>query len=262
MDYSGYTFLQVEPGTDRVLRITMNRPERLNAANERGHGELGRIWVDFANDDSVNVALITGAGRAFCAGGDVKEGAGPLDVDIRDARAIVRNMILCRKPMIAAVNGVAVGAGLAVALCADITVCSDKAVLIDGHTKLGIAAGDHAALIWPLTMGMARAKYYALTCERMSGQEAMDFGLVAKCVPHDELIEEAERIAQKLSAGPQFALQGTKSAFNNWYLQNMSIFEHSLYLEALGMTMPDYREAEAAFAERRDPQFGSQRANL
>lgn len=253
--YDDYEFLKVEPGEDRVLRITMNRPEKLNASGAVGHREQGRIWRDFDADPDMNVALITGAGRAFCAGGDVEEGNGELVQDMRDGRALVRNMIACRKPIVSAINGAAVGGGLAVALLADIAIASEKAVLIDGHVAIGMAAGDHAALVWPLSMGLARAKYYALTCERITGQEAADMGLVARCVPHEELMETANAIAVRLAAGPQFALQGTKAAFNDWYQQNISIFEHSLYVEALSMTLPDAREGLRAVVAREAPRF-------
>ncbi len=197
----------------------------------------------------------TGAGRAFCAGGDVEEGNGELTDDIRDARALVRNMIACRKPIVSAINGVAVGGGLAVGLLADIAIVSERAVLIDGHTTIGMVAGDHAALVWPLSMGLARAKYFALTCDRISGPEAAEIGLVAKCVPHDDLLPTAEAIATKLAAGPQLALQATKTALNDWYTQNLSIFEHSLYAEALSMTHPDAAEGLDAVLAKRAPRF-------
>lgn len=261
--YSDYTFLKVEPGADRVLRITMNRPEKLNASGEIGHGEQGRIWRDFDADPEMNVALITGAGRAFAAGGDLEAGNGPLVTDMRDGRALVRNMIACRKPIVSAINGFAVGGGLAIALLADISIASEKAVLMDGHLKIGLAGGDHAALVWPLAIGMARAKYHLLLCDRITGREAADMGLVARCVPHDELMATADDIAVRLAKGPQFAIQGTKSALNDWYLQNMSIFEHSLYVEALSATLPDAEEGLSAFREGRDPNFpGATNANM
>ncbi|MFF0148479.1 enoyl-CoA hydratase [Amycolatopsis sulphurea] len=253
--YDDYEFLKVEPGDDRILRITMNRPDKLNASGEQGHGEQGRIWKDFDADPDMNVAIITGAGRAFCAGGDMAAGNGPLEVDTRDGRAIVRNMLACRKPIISAINGVAVGGGLAVALCADITLASERAVLIDGHIKIGMAAGDHAALIWPMSIGMAKAKYNLLLCEHITGQEAADMGLVARCVPHDDLMPIAEGIAAKLARGPQFALQATKAAVNGWYHHNIAIFEHSLYAEAFSRTMPDAQAGVAAVLKHIEPEF-------
>jgi enoyl-CoA hydratase len=255
MNYEGYEFLQVEPGDDRILRITMNRPEKLNSAGEQGHGEQGRIWKDFDADPDMNVALITGAGRAFAAGGDIEKGLGPLNVDMRDGGAIVRNMVNCRKPIVSAINGVAVGGGLAVALLADISIASEKAILIDGHTKIGLVAGDHAALVWPLAMGMARAKYHLLMCDRIGGKEAEELGMVSLCVPHEELMDKAEEIAQKLATGPQLALQGTKVALNGWYREHMSIFEHSLYAEALSATLPDAVNGKAAVLRGEEAEF-------
>lgn len=253
--YDDYEYLKVEPGEDRVLRITMNRPEKLNASGAVGHREQGRIWRDFDADPEMNVALITGAGRAFCAGGDVEAGNGELVADMRDGRALVRNMIACRKPIVSAINGVAVGGGLAIGLLADIAIASEQAVLIDGHVTIGMAAGDHAALVWPLAMGLARAKFYALTCERMTGRDAAEMGLIARCVSHDELLPTANAIAVRLASGPQFALQGTKAAFNDWYLQNLSIFEHSLYVEALSATLPDAAEGLRAVRAKESPAF-------
>ena len=253
--YDDYEFLKVEPGEDRVLRITMNRPDKLNAATARGHHEQGQIWKEFDADPEMNVAIITGAGKGFCAGGDMAGEMAPIPIDMRDGRAIVRNMIACRKPIISAINGVAVGGGLAVALCADLIIASDRALLIDGHMKIGMVAGDHAALVWPMSMGMARAKYYMLMCDRITGQEAAGMGLVARCVPHDELMPVVEEIAAQLASGPQFALQATKAAVNNWYLNNMAIFEHSLYAEALSQTLPDAQAGVAAVLKRETPVF-------
>lgn len=240
---------------DTIATITLNRPDKLNAFTGPMIDAWAKALAEAQADPNVNVVVVTGAGRAFCAGGDVEEGNGELVQDMRDGRALVRNMIACRKPIVSAINGAAVGGGLAVALLADIAIASEKAVLIDGHVAIGMAAGDHAALVWPLSMGLARAKYYALTCERITGQEAADMGLVARCVPHEELMETANAIAVRLAAGPQFALQGTKAAFNDWYQQNISIFEHSLYVEALSMTLPDAREGLRAVVARDAPRF-------
>jgi enoyl-CoA hydratase len=253
--YDDYEFLKVEPGEDRVLRITMNRPEKLNASGEIGHGEQGRIWREFDDDPDMNVALITGAGRAFSAGGDIEAGNGAPAVDTRDGRALVRNMIACRKPIVSAINGVAVGGGLAIALLADISIASERAVLMDGHIKLGAVAGDHAALVWPLAIGLARSKYHLLMCDKITGREAAEMGLVGRCVPHEELMPTAEDIAGRLARGPQFAIQATKAALNDWYLQNISIFEHSLYMEAHSLTLPDAQVGIAAVRNKTEPVF-------
>ena len=206
VDYSKYEHLLVEV-KDRIGLITINRPDKLNATNARLHWELSKIWLDLAEDDDVRVIVITGAGRAFSAGGDfqvLEEGIGNADVVARlfkEDRAIVHNMINIDKPVISAINGHAVGAGCAVALLADISIAGESARILDGHIILGVAAGDHAALIWPLQVGMAKAKLYLLTGEAIDGKEAERIGLVSKVVPDDELMPTAMAIAEKLARG-------------------------------------------------------------
>ena len=178
---------------------------------------------------------------------------------MRRDRAIVHNMMNMRKPVVSAINGVAVGAGLAVALLADISVASEKAVLIDGHTKLGVVAGDHAALIWPLLCGMARTKYYLLLCERIDGREAATIGMVSRCVDHDQLMPTAMAIAERLAKGSQWAIQGTKQVMNNWLRVNAPIFDQSLAMEIASFSLPDAAEGVQAFREKRDPIFPSAR---
>jgi enoyl-CoA hydratase len=196
MNYSSYQHLLIEK-KDGIALLTINRPESLNSTNFRLHNELSRVWLDLAEDDEVRVAVITGAGRAFSAGGDfevVETAAGNLEVVsqiMKEARDIVHNMINCDKPIISAINGVAVGAGLAVALLADISIASENAKFTDGHTRLGVAAGDHAAVIWPLLVGMAKAKYYLLTCDMLDAKEAERIGLVSMCIPPDQLMPKA-----------------------------------------------------------------------
>ena len=259
MTYQGYEFLKIERKDNGILLITMNRPEVLNACEESGHAELGRIWRDFDQDPLAKVAVITGAGKGFCAGGDMRN-AGAVDahsvsLTMENGLAIVRNMIELRKPVVSAINGAAVGAGLAVGLLADISIASDRAKLIDGHTKLGVVAGDHAAMIWPLLCGMARAKYYLLLCEAVSGREAAEMGLVSKCVEHDELMPTAMDVAERLALGSQWAIRGTKQVLNNWLRQITAMFELSWALELASFFMPDNEEGVRAFREKRPPNF-------
>jgi enoyl-CoA hydratase/carnithine racemase len=212
MDYSAYQHLLVEK-KDGIALLTINRPETLNSTNARLHYELSRVWLDIAEDDEVRVAVITGAGRAFSAGGDfevinkMQSGLDAVAAVMKEARDIVHNMINCDKPIISAINGVAVGAGLAVALLADISIASENAKFTDGHTRLGVAAGDHAAVIWPLLVGMAKAKYYLLTCDMLDAKEAERIGLVSMCVPPDQLMPKAMEVAKKLSTGAQTAIR-------------------------------------------------------
>ena len=179
MDWSAYSRLTFDYPADGVLLIKINRPDRLNAMDETLHTELSRVWLDVDKDDECRVAVVTGEGKAFSAGGDfemVEATLGSFRVVSRlmgEAAEIVHNITNCSKPVISAINGTAVGAGLAVALTADISIAAENARLTDGHLKLGVAAGDHAAIIWPLLCGMAKARYYLLTSDFIDGREAI-----------------------------------------------------------------------------------------
>ena len=213
MDYSGYDRLLFERRPDGVLLITMNRPEVYNAADEAMHKQLATVWTDISRDEQTRAVVITGAGKAFSAGGDlamVARQAGDyqrVSSMLGEMSDLVYNLINCEKPVISAINGVAVGAGLVVALLADISVCAEDARLGDGHVRLGVAAGDHAAIIWPLLCGMAKARYYLMTGEMVTGQEAERIGLVSKALPREDVLDEALRIAGVLATGSQHAIR-------------------------------------------------------
>ena len=262
-DYSSYEKLLIDI-SDGIALVTINRPEVYNATDFKLHNELSRIWLDLGKDADVRVIVITGAGTAFSAGGDfdlIQDSIGNAKViagTMEEARDIVHNMINLDKPVISAINGVAVGAGLAVALLADISIASDKARFTDGHVRLGVAAGDHAALIWPMLIGMAKAKYYLLTCEFLDGVEAERIGLVSQVVPHEELMDKAMDVAHKLANGSQQALRYTKRSLNQWLRQaEHTAFDYSLALEMLGFMGEDVQEGLDAVRERRDPKFPS-----
>ena len=265
VDYSTYEHLLVE-NKDGVALVTMNRPEVLNATNFRLHNELSRIWLDLGADPEVWASVIPGAGTAFSAGGDfemIEQSIGNAEAvatTMQEAGDIVHNMINLDKPVISAINGVAVGAGLAVALLADISIASEDARITDGHIRLGVAAGDHATVIWPLLCGMAKAKYYLLTCDFLDGREAERIGLVSKAVPADQLMSTAMDVANKLAAGPQQAIRGTKRALNQWLRQAaINSFDYSLALEMMGFFGADIREGLSALQEKRTPNFPSAR---
>ena len=265
MDYRDYQHLTFERREHGVVLITINRPEVLNATNDRLHWELTQVWLTFDADDAARVAVVTGAGRAFSAGGDLEM----VDANSRDPRRLARtvreasdlvyNMINTDKPIVSAINGVAVGAGLVVALLADISIMSETARFTDGHTKLGVVAGDHAAIIWPLLCGMAKARYYLLTSEFLDGREAERIGLVSLCVPLDKLMDTAWDVAGKLARGSQPSIRWTKRALNNWLRQAGPIFDQSLALEMLSFMGPDVREGARAIREKRPPNFPSAR---
>ncbi len=261
-DFQHLRFDRPNPG---VVLITVDRPEVLNAANERLHRELSQVWAIVDADESVAVSVITGAGRAFSAGGDLAmvdrmttDHAAVVE-QWRDATAVVESILGSAKPIVAAVNGVAVGAGLAVALLSDVSIVAESARLSDGHTRLGVAAGDHAALLWPLLCGMAKAKYYLMTAEFVDGREAERIGLVTRCVPDEEVISESLAVARSLASGSATAVQWTKRVLNQWLRSNASVFGESLALEMLGFLGPDAKEGLAAVKEHRPPKFPSVR---
>ena len=263
IDYNRYQHILVEKREGMAV-LTLNRPEVLNATNFRLHNELSRIWLDLGQDPEVRVVVITGAGSAFSAGGDfemIEKAIGNPEVtasNMQEASDIVHNMINLDKPVISAINGVAVGAGLAVALLADISIASEKARFTDGHVRLGVAAGDHAAAIWPLLLSMAKAKYYLLTCDFLDGKEAERIGLVSMVVPPEELMPKAMEVARKLAKGPQPAIRFTKRALNQWLrLGAHTAFDYSLALEMLGFLGGDVREGLAAVKEKRPARFPS-----
>ncbi|RYX89433.1 MAG: enoyl-CoA hydratase/isomerase family protein [Comamonadaceae bacterium] len=262
--YDKYTRLLIDMPEPGILKITMNRPEQLNAADAVMHREMVTIWKDIDEDADVSVVIITGAGKAYSAGGDLEMAQDMAD-DFqtrtrvwKEARDIVYNMINCSRPIISAIRGPAVGAGLATALLADISIASRTAKLVDGHTRLGVAAGDHAAIIWPLLCGMAKAKYYLMLCEPLTGEEAERIGLVSRVVDDADLDETALTVARKLAAGAPSAIRWTKYALNNWLRSAGPTFDASLALEMLGFSGPEVVEGLASLREKRKPDFKSQ----
>ena len=259
--YVDYPSLQFSRPDDGVLEIVMSTPGRLNAAGHDMHRDLADVWLAVDRDPDTRVTVIRGEGRAFSSGGDLD-----LVVDMaddfavrtrvfREARDLVYHVIDCSKPIVSAIHGPAVGAGLVVGLLADVSVAARSARIIDGHTKLGVAAGDHAAIVWPLLCGMAKAKYHLLTCEPLSGEEAERIGLVSLCVDDDALLDRAHEVARTLAAGSPTAIRWTKYALNNWLRLAGPTFDASLAMEFLGFSGPDLREGVAARREKRAPDF-------
>lgn len=259
--YRAFQRLRLDRPEPGILRIVLDSPGRLNAVDRPMHTELCDIWPVVDRDPATRVVLVHGRGGAFSAGGDLEMvKAMTVDFDyrnavMREARQLVHNMIDCSTPVVSAIEGPAVGAGLAVALMADISVAGRSSRLIDGHTKLGVAAGDHAAVIWPLLCGMAKAKYYLLTCEPLSGDEAERIGLVSRCVDDDAVVETATEIARRIGAGSTTAVRWTKYTLNNWLRQAGPAFDASVAMEMLGFTGPDVSEGIAAIEQKRRPVF-------
>ena len=262
--YAKYTRLKFDrphAGNPRILRITLDRPERLNALDATGHREITEVWRDIDTDPDVDVVILRGAGRGFSAGGDfemIETMMNDFDALARtwkEARDLVYNLINCSKPIVSAIHGPAVGAGLVCALLADISIAAKSAKIVDGHTRLGVAAGDHAAIIWPLLCGMAKAKYYLLLCEPISGEEAERIGLVSLCVEDAELEAKSLEVAARLGEGAQTAIRWTKYALNNWLRQAGPIYDTSTALEMLGFTGHEVKEGVASLKEKRKPDF-------
>ena len=259
--YAKYQALDLDAPAPRILRITFNKPDTLNALDEDGHRELSYIWRDLDEDPDVSVVILTGRGRAFSAGGDF----GMIEHMIDDhkararawkeARDLVYNIINCSKPIVSAINGVAVGAGLVAGLLADISIAGKSARIVDGHTRLGVAAGDSAVINWPLLCGMAKAKYHLLLCEPMNGEEAERIGMVSLCVEDDELQARALNIAERLRDGAPAATRWTKYALNNWYRMAGPSFDASTALEMLGFATPEAVEGVRSHREKRKPSF-------
>lgn len=252
-----FKFEMNEPG---VLELIFDSPN-LNAVNETVHEQIPYVWNVIDQDPDVRVVIVRGAGKAFSAGGSFdlieKQMADYriLTKVMRESRDLYYNMINCSKPIISAIHGPAVGAGLVVALMADISIAAKNAKIVDGHTRLGIAAGDHAASVWPILCGMAKAKYLLLTCEKISGEEAERLGLVSLTVEEEDLLSTARSVASKLANGAQEAIALTKLSLNLWYKQSAPIFEASLALEFMGVGGPEIREGLASHVEKRKPDF-------
>jgi enoyl-CoA hydratase len=259
--YDEFTSLELDRPDDRILRITLRNPKTLNSVDHAAHAQLAAIWQTIDRDDETRVVIVRGADGAFSSGGDlglVEDIARDWETRRRvfqEARDLVYNIINCSKPIVSAIEGPCVGAGLAVALLADISIAAPSAKIVDGHTRLGVAAGDHAVIVWPLLCSMAKAKYHLLLCEPIDGAEAERIGLVSLCVPEAELHERALDIARRLASGSQPAIRHTKLALNNWLRAAGPAFDASLALEFLDMTGPDVAEGVAAIRERRAPRF-------
>jgi len=257
-EFSSLQFHAPEAG---ILEIVISNPRRMNSATEAMHTDLALVWRAIDVDDDVRVVIVRGDGEHFSSGGDF----GMIDRMIADQATLIRvwkeagdlvyNLINCSKPVVSAIRGNAVGAGLAVALLADVSIAADTARILDGHTRLGVAAGDHAVIIWPLLCGLAKARYYLLTNKPITGVDAERIGLVGLCVPDAVVLETAFEVARTLNSGSRTAIRFTKHALNNWLRLAGPSFDASLALEMLGFRLSDAREGIDAVKSKRKPQF-------
>ncbi len=255
--------LHAELGDNGVAELVFGPKGGMPMADADGHTALGTVWARLQAQQDVRCILVRSLGKGFCAGGTPDMVQAMLDSEtarlrvMREARAIVQGMLDCDLPIVSAINGAAVGAGAAVALLADVSIAGQRAKIIDGHTRLGVAAGDHAAVIWPLLCGMAKAKYHLMMCTSIDGQEAERIGLVSLVVPDAELLTRAREVASTLAAGSTTALAWTKRSLNHWLRAAWPAFEHSLAMEILGFAGTDAREGLAAQRQKRTPRFGT-----
>ncbi|MFF5289562.1 enoyl-CoA hydratase/isomerase family protein [Paractinoplanes globisporus] len=266
-EYPEFQTLVVEQ-QDRLLTVTMNRPESLNAVGGGMHEELEEFFHRVRFDNSVGAILLRGAGRAFSSGGDVKgmaataqggaepnlgERAGGM---LQGAKNIIASMLDVEQPIVSAVQGYAMGLGATLALCADVCIAAEDAILADTHVSIGLVAGDGGALIWPMLLPINTAKYYLMTGERITGKEAERLGLVLRAVPKENLAEESLAVAWKLANGPSLAIRWTKTSVNKILRERLNLLlDTSLLLEFSSMLTADHKEATAAFVERREPKF-------
>jgi enoyl-CoA hydratase len=245
----------------KVLEIVIAKAGRLNAADEAMHRDLAQIWRRIDEDGEVRAVLVRGQGEHFSSGGDfamiermIQDEATLVRV-WKEASDLVYNLVNCSKPVVSAIRGTAVGAGLAVALLADIAIAGKSTKILDGHTRLGVAAGDHSVIIWPLLCGLAKARYYLLLNEPLTGEEAERIGLVARCVEDERVYPEALEIARRLAEGSATAMRWTKHALNNWLRLAGPSFDASLALEFLGFRLSDVREGLDGVRNKRRPDF-------
>ncbi len=265
-DFSRYEHIQIDR-RGAVLVLTLNRPERLNAVNGRLHAEFATIFRDANDDDESRVVLLTGAGRAFCSGGDVKgmsESDSGSNVLVRrdpaqvrgEAQEIVHSMLDLQKPLLAMVNGAAVGLGATIALLCDVVVASDRARIGDRHVNVGLVAGDGGAVIWPLLMGINKAKELLMTGELIMGDDLLRLGIVNHLVPHDDLETFTMDLANRLAGMAPFAVRATKVTINKLLKQRVeAVLDAGLAWERLSMSTEDHREATAAWVDKREPVF-------
>ena len=265
VDYSNYTFIKVDVDDGGIATVWLNSPETLNAVGPEEHREMEHVWVDLARDNSIKAIILTGAGKAFSAGGDVKRMAARagteygLEYALRVPQNTLRlfeHMLLTPQPVIAAVNGDAIGLGMTIALFADVAVVADDARLGDTHVKVGMVAGDGGAVIWPMLIGPQRAKEFLMRGKLVRGAEAVAMGLMNHAVPKEDVLAEARKIAEEIAANPVWAVRWTKASINKELKSQLNqILELSIAYESMTMLTEDYKEATSAFAEKRKPVF-------
>jgi enoyl-CoA hydratase len=261
IDFSSYSSLAFRRD-GLVLHVTFNRPETLNAVDDTMHHELERFFMEVAADAGTRVIVLTGAGKAFSAGGDIEHMQNVIDTpalmygSIAGAKRLLGLLLDVPQPVIAKVNGAAMGLGCTLALFSDLIYAANHAKIADPHVKVGFVAGDGGSIIWPQLVGYARAKEYLLTGDTLTGEEAARLGLINHALPADELDAAVDAMAQKLAAGARHAIQWTKATINVGLKQLVATtMDAGMAYEALSNQTEDHAEAVRAFREKRAPDF-------
>lgn len=257
--FSAYTRITARR-SDRILTLTLTAPNPVNAVDGPMHHELARIFLDAQDDPDSDLVVLTGAGRAFCAGGDAAWFKTHIDdpASFRaigpEAKRIVTSLLEMEKPILCRLNGAAAGLGATIALLCDVIIASDRAVIGDPHVKVGLVAGDGGAIIWPQLIGFARAKEFLMTGEMIPAERAFALGLVNHVVPHDNLDAKVAAIADRILANPRWAVRWTKTAANiPLRALAAQLLDAAMSYELLSNTLNDRREAVAAFVDKRAP---------
>ncbi len=262
--YNEYEFVRIAVD-DRIATVTLNRPDVRNAIHMAAHAELEQLWLDIAQDDEILAVVLTGAGKTFSAGGDVKgmaERSGTVEglkytLKIPAAtKRLLQNILDVPQPIITAVNGDAVGLGATLALFGDVSIIAETAKFGDTHTKVGLVAGDGGTVIWPLLMGPSRAKEFLMRGMIVNGAEAHRLNLVNYAVPVEEVLPKAMSIAKELTGLPMHAVRWTKLSVNKWIRDQLNLLlDASIAFEMLSMNTVDHGEAARAFLEKRKPDY-------
>lgn len=248
--------------SDGVATVTFNRPDVLNATNDQFYKELSGLIRDIGEDKNVVSVIVTGAGRGFCAGADVK--AMNPEMKLLDRRKrhrwiltdVLRPLVILEKPVIAAVNGPAVGAGFNMALAADILIASEAAVFSQIFTRLGLVPDLGGLYLLTRVVGLNKAKELCFTAKKIDAREALSLGIANHVVPADKLMEEARKLALQIAGGPPTALAMIKSLLNRSSTSTLEqMLDYESYAQTLAYTTPEHREGVAAFREKRAPDF-------
>jgi len=262
MDFAKYKTIKFDR-RGRILNVTLNQPEKLNAFAGLAHQELSEVFTEIADDPDSDIVVLTGAGRAFSAGGDIvamqtlRDNPASFYKAIREAKRVVYSVLDCDKPVIAKVNGDAIGLGATLSLLCDVVFAAENARFADPHNNVGLIAGDGGQVIWPRLIGYGRAKHYLFTGEKVDGRTAAEIGLIHKAVSADQLDATVDAYADRLAALPAQSLRWTKATVNIPLKQLAhGLMDTGMCYEALGsLTTEDHGEAIKAFAEKRQPRF-------